>query len=189
MSQTAPTETTDPTPAPDRANAVTVPPRPAPPVRGLWRRFLGVALTLALLWAALTGFRADALVFGLPAVLAGAALVFLLPASPGWRLSPRGALAFALWFAVQSVRGAVDVALRAFAPAMPLSPGFRPYPLNLPPGAPRILFLNAITLLPGTLSAEIADDRVIVHMLDTGADLKADLGALEARVAAFFALT
>jgi len=153
-----------------------------------WRRCATTALTLALLWAVMTDFRADALIFGLPAILTGAGLVFLLPPGPGWRLSPRGALVFGLWFAVQSVRGAVDVSLRALSPRLPLRPGFRRHPLTLPAGAPRILFLNTITLLPGTLSAEVAGDEVIVHMLDTRADLAADLGALEARIMALFAL-
>jgi multicomponent Na+:H+ antiporter subunit E len=159
---------------------------PAPLAR--WRRFLVNALALALLWGILTDFRVDALVFGVPAILAGAALVFLIPQSPSWRLSPRGALAFVLWFAVQSVRGAIDVALRALAPSLPLRPGFRTYRPALPQGAPHITFLNTITLLPGTLSAEVAGDQVVVHMLDTRADLNAELGALESRIADLFGL-
>lgn len=154
-----------------------------------WRRFALRLGVLTLLWLLLTDLRLDALAFGVPAILLGAGLAFLLPATPGWRISPRGALAFALWFALQSVRGAVDVAARAMAPRMPLRPGFRNHPLTLPAGAPQLLFLNTITLLPGTLSAEVAGDEVIVHMLDTRADLAADLGALQARVAALFALS
>ncbi len=188
MTQTAPAARNTRIDPPGAANAVTVHQAPEPPVASHWRRFLATALALSLIWGALTGFRSDALIFGLPAVLAGAGLVFLLPSRPGWRLSPRGALTFVLWFAAQTVRGAVDVALRAFSPAMPLRPGFRRYPIALPQGAPRVMFLNTITLLPGTLSAEIAGDQVIVHMLDTSADLNADLGALETRIAALFAL-
>lgn len=151
-------------------------------------RFLVKIVVLALIWGILTGFRADAVAFGAVAVLAGAALVFLLPTSPGWRLSPAGAVRFALWFARQSVLGAVDVSRRAFSPRMPLHPGFRSYRPALPDGAPRIMFLNTITLLPGTLSAEIAGESVIVHMLDSRADLDGDLKQLETRIAALFAL-
>ena len=154
-----------------------------------WPRFLITLVVLALIWGILTEFRLDAIVFGLPAVLFGAALVFLMPAVPGWRLSLPGALRFARFFAVQSVLGAIDVALRAFSPRMPLRPGFRHYPLTLPAGAPRIVFLNTVTLLPGTLSAEVREDEVIVHMLDTRADLAASLGALETRVSDLFAVS
>jgi multicomponent Na+:H+ antiporter subunit E len=160
--------------------------RPRPP---RWPRFVVTLVVLALLWGVLTEFRIDALAFGLPAVIAGAALVFMMPAVPGWRMSPRGALEFILFFAVQSVKGAVDVALRAFSPRMRLCPGFRTYPLALPEGAPQVVFLNTITLLPGTLAAELRPGEVVVHMLDTRADLAADLGALEARVAALFSLS
>jgi len=164
----------------------TVPPAP-PPVRRA-RRFLASALVLALLWGGLTGWRWDGWVMGAPAVLLGAGLGLLLPAGPRWRLSPRGAVVFAVWFAIQSVRGAVDVSRRALSPSLPLRPGFRSHPLRLPPGPARVVFVNTITLLPGSLAAEIAGDRVIVHMLDTGADLAADLDRLERRVRALFAL-
>lgn len=163
--------------------------KPTLPRATLWWRFVFRFLVLVLLWGLLTGFRVDALVFGLPAALAAAALVFLIPPAPSWRLSLRGAVVFALWFALQSVRGAVDVARRAFAPSLPLRPGFRSYNPSLPQGAPHILFLNTITLLPGTLAAEVVGESVIVHMLDTRADLDADLGDLEQRVAALFSLT
>jgi len=164
-------------------------PAGALPLRPRWRRFLSALVMLALLWALLTDFRPDTWAFGLPAVLAGAALVFVLPGAPGWRLSLSGSLAFALWFAVKSLHGATDVAIRAIAPRMPLRPGFRAFTPALPQGAPRVMFVNTITLLPGTLSAEIAGDAVIVHMLDTRTDLDADLAALETRIAAMFGLT
>lgn len=154
-----------------------------------WRRFASNFVALMLIWLILTDFRLDALVFGIPAVFAGSALVFLTPSTPRWRLSPYGAGGFVIWFAIQSVRGAVDVAWRAFSPALPLQPGFGCYSPALPEGAPRILFVNTITLLPGTLSAEISGSDVIVHMLDKSADLQADLRALELRVAALFGLS
>ena len=152
------------------------------------RRCLLSVLVLSAIWGALTGWRADALIFGIPAAMVGAALPFLFPQTPRWRLSVRGALVFALWFAAQSVRGAVDVALRAFAPEMGLRPCFRPYPLTLPQGAPRVMFINTITLLPGTLSAEVMGDTLIVHMLDARTDLAPPLADLEARIRALFAL-
>ncbi|MGY6548743.1 MAG: Na+/H+ antiporter subunit E [Roseinatronobacter sp.] len=167
--------------------ALALRPKPQPPM-ARWRQFGVMLVALAVLWGVLTEFRVDALVFGVPAVLVGAGLLLVMPGTPAWRLSPRGAIAFALWFAVQSVRGAVDVAWRAFSPDMRLRPGFRSYQPVLPEGAPRIVFLNTITLLPGTLSAEIEGAEVIVHMLDTRADLQAELAALEARVAALFAV-
>lgn len=165
---------------------------PAPRPVGRRRRLVVSVVVLALLWGGLTGWRLDSWAMGVPAVLLGAALGQLMPAGPRWRLSLRGALVFAVWFTVQSVRGAVDVSRRAFSPQMPLRPGFRRYPLSLPPGPARVTFVNVITLLPGTLSAEIEAEAVppmvVVHMLDNRADLQGDLGVLEDRVRALFAL-
>lgn len=161
---------------------------PPPTRRAHVGRFAVNVLLLALIWGGLTDWRVDALVFGVPAVLLGAMIPLLLPYRPIWRLSLTGALRFALWFAVQSFRGATDVAWRAFAPHLPLRPGFRSHPLTLPHGAPQVMFINTITLLPGTLSAEVQGDRLIVHMLDTRADLAGDLAMLETRIRALFAL-
>ena len=146
-------------------------------------------MVLAGLWVMLTGGSAESWIMGGPAVLLGTALIFIYPAPPAWRLSPVGAVRFILWFTLQSVRGALDVARRALAWHLPLAPGSRVYRTMLPAGAPRLLFANAITLLPGTLTAGIEGDRLVIHMLDTTADLDSELAALERRVAALFALS
>lgn len=145
-------------------------------------------MALALLWAGLTGGAAETWVLGLPAVLAGTAILWRAAPLPVVRISVLGALGFAVWFLWQALRGAVDVAARALDPRLPVAPGYRRHPLTLPPGAPRLVMANAITLLPGTLTAEIGEDHLIVHMLDRRTDLAADLAALEARVRALFAL-
>ncbi|NYS25652.1 Na+/H+ antiporter subunit E [Rhodobacteraceae bacterium 2376] len=159
------------------------------------RRLVWTVAVLTLLWGGLTGWDPEGWFMGVPAVLAGAALAMMLPWPAYWRLSPLGALRFAGWFAVQSVRGAVDVSRRALSPDMRLRPGFRHYPLQLSPGAARTVFINTITLMPGTLSAQIdpadgdhPDDRLLVHMLDTEADLTGALQVHEARIRAAFAL-
>lgn len=152
-------------------------------------QFMTLAAALALVWAMLTDWRLESWVFGAPAVLLGAGVGLVLPYRPSWRFSARGLLLFMAWFAVQSVRGGCDVALRAISPRPRLRPGFRSWPLTLPGGAPRVLFVNAITLLPGTLSAEVEGDLLTVHMLDTHADLDAELGHLERRVRALFGLS
>lgn len=147
------------------------------------------ALVLSLLWLGLTGGGAEAWAFGIPAILAGIALVQMFPPATRWRLSPMGTLRFVLWFAWQSVLGSVDVAARALAWRVRVRPTFRHYHTALPEGAPRLVFANAITLLPGTMSAGMNGTALVIHMLDRGADLEAELGALERRVAALFAIS
>lgn len=173
-------------------------PRPAPVQAGAGpgpasrRRRLtagaGAAVALALGWAGLTGGAAGTWVFGAPAVLTGALLAARTAPARGHRLSPAGALGFALWFVVQAWRGGWDVARRALDPRATVAPGWHRRRLRLPAGAPRLVMANAVTLLPGTLSAELRDDCLTVHLLDRRADPEADLAALEARVRALFAL-
>ncbi len=176
-----------------RADDAVAPPRPEAPAAAAAprsrfdRAALGLGV-LAGLWAVLTGGAVESWVIGAPAVLVAGALIFVFAPAPRWRIAPLGALRFVLWFAAQSVRGAVDVARRALSWHLPIRPGCRTWRTALPAGAPRLVFANAITLLPGTLTAEIDGDRLVLHMLDTRADLDAEVGALEARIAALFAL-
>ncbi len=116
-------------------------------------------------------------IIGGPCVAAGAALCeAMAPARPS-RISPAGVLRFALFFAVEAVRGATDVALRAVGIRSALDPGFVEIRVNLPPGAPRILFANALSLLPGTLTADLQGSRATIHVIDRNADIDADSGA------------
>lgn len=140
------------------------------------------------LWLVLTGGDYDSLALGIPAVALACALAVATTPATRWRLSLPGALRFALWFAWQSVLGASDVARRAFSPRMKLAPGFYRYAMRLPQGAPRIFFANAVSLLPGTLSAELEGGDVVVHSLDRRLDTHAELAVLELRVAALFDL-
>jgi multicomponent Na+:H+ antiporter subunit E len=70
---------------------------------------------------------------------------------------------------------------------MPLEPAFLDYNLSLPNGAPRLFMANVVSLLPGTLSAELLEGCLKVHVLDVKADVVAELQSLESRVAAVFA--
>lgn len=179
-------------PAPIRApanvpSAAVIPSEPAPERPRAAMALLSGA-GVALFWAGLAGTGAEGWLFGAPAVLAGGAIGWALAPATGWRIAPLGALRFAGWFAAQAVRGSVDVALRAFHPRLPVAPGWRRHPVMLPPGAPRLVMANAITLLPGTLTAELHDDHMILHLLDVREDPSAELLKLESRVRALFAL-
>lgn len=157
-------------------------------LRRCLRRLLWAVPVTAGLWLVLTGGGPDSLAFGIPAIALAGALAFATTPATRWRIAPVAAFRFAGWFALQSVLGATDVARRAFRLHLALAPGFCRFPTRLPQGAPRIFFANAISLLPGTLSAEIEGASVIVHSLDLRRNTHAELAALEWRVAALFAL-
>ena len=171
-------------------------------------RAVGAGVAAATVWAMMTGpaHWADpsGWIIGAVAVAVVAALAGSAPVRPvagdvpgdaaptPRRLSLPGALRLSGWFALQALRGAVDVARRALSPSLPVAPGWYRYPLRLPRGAPRLVMANAITLLPGTLTAELVeedgDDHLILHLLDARADPAPDLEALETRIRGMFSL-
>lgn len=127
----------------------------------------------------------------LPAALAvGVAglLHAVLGGRRGPRLSCRGALRFAPYFLRAALVGGLDVARRALSPTMPLDPGLWRYSIRLPDGPPRVLFVNCLSLLPGTFSADLEGSELTVHLLARDASGPGRLRELEERVAGLFGL-
>ena len=127
----------------------------------LWRGALFTAL-----WWVLAGGRADSWgVGGVSIILALASSLVLLPPAKG-RFSPLGLAAFVGFFLVQSVKGGIQVAAMALRPRLDLAPVLLEVPITLPPGPARVLLINTLSLLPGTLSVRIEGDRLRLHVLD-----------------------
>ena len=143
-------------------------------------------VTLALLWVVLTEGDLGTPWLGFLAIVAAtlSSLVLLPPAGRSW--SPVGAGRFAGFFLRQSAVGGIDVALRALKPGLDLDPALVEYETRLPEGGARVLFANTISLLPGTLSAEVRDRRLLVHTLAASPGLQEELRLTEEAVARLF---
>ena len=153
------------------------------------RGILSSTAILAALWWLIVQGRADAWLIGLPAVaLATFASVHLgnqaLP-----RLTLTGLPGFLGLFLRESVRGGIDVARRTLGPTLRIQPGFRRYRLNISHPAARVLLINCIGLLPGTLAADLDGDHADLHLLDLAANHDPQLLQLEAAIARLFGLT
>lgn len=117
----------------------------------------------------------------------GATLASLLLLPPGPQRVRVAALArFVPFFLHEAVRGGLDVAGRALHPRLPLQPGLIDYPLRLPEGPARVFFATTISLLPGTVSAWLAETHLRVHVLDSSRPVQARLRELEERVGRVF---
>ena len=135
------------------------------------------------LWWVLAGGRADSWgVGGVSVILALAASLVLLPPAKG-RFSPLGLAAFVGFFLVHSVKGGIQVAAMALRPRLDLAPAMLDLPIALPPGSARVLLVNTLTLLPGTLSVRIEGDRLRLHVLDRRLPIVEELRAVEAAIA------
>jgi multicomponent Na+:H+ antiporter subunit E len=152
--------------------------------------FVGAAVFRAtaflLVWWVLAEGRADSWGVGIVSVLlALAASLYLLPPGNG-RLHPVAVLKFAGFFLYESVRGGILVAARAFRPRLDLAPAFLDVPVSLPEGAARVLLVNTLNLLPGTVSVTLAGNHLCLHVLDKRLPVAEEVAQAEARIAALF---
>ncbi len=157
-----------------------------PASQGLWPRILRRGLLFALVWWILVGGEIASWWIGVPAVLlaATASVALLSPVTFVWF----ELLRFVPFFLIRSFLGGVDVAWRAIHPAMPIAPDLVEYPLQLPSGLPCVFLANTVSLLPGTLSAELDSNCLKVHVLNGRKDVLSELETLERRVAALFGI-
>ncbi len=149
-----------------------------------WSIIASRTLLFSLIWWILTDGAALSWWVGVPAVvLAVVVSVALIPSAP---LVNYQLLRFVPFFFTRSLMGGADVAWRAFHPRMPIAPDLVEYTLRLPPGLPRVVMANTVSLLPGTLSAELNQRVLKVHVLDRTTDFVAELEAVEQGVGRMF---
>ena len=151
-----------------------------------FKRFAFRTVLFALLWWILTQGAMNSWLVGAPvvvfAVLASGVLL------PGVSWSLPGIARFVPFFLWRSLYGGVDVARRALHPRLPISPRLFDHRWRLPPGLPRVFMANTVSLLPGTLSAELYEEHLRVHVLDETRAISRELQVLEKKVARVFGL-
>lgn len=147
-----------------------------------------VVLLATAWWALAAPAAADAWIVGGFAVLVGALLHGALGGGRRVRIRLKGLAVFLPFYLNAVLRGGFDVSRRALAPALPVAPGLLPYRIRLEDGPARVFFVNAISLMPGTFSADLSGERLTVHLLADDGRVEARIRALEERVAALFDL-
>lgn len=141
------------------------------------------------LWWILAEGRIDTWGIGAIAVVSAVIVSLrLLPVS-AVRVSLPGLAAFICLFIWNSVRGGVQVALAAFRGRTALRPGILEMRLELPPGGGRILLVNTLGLMPGTLGVELDDDRLRVHVLDERLPIAEEAREIERAIGRLFKVT
>lgn len=151
-------------------------------------RLLGRVILFSVAWWIIAEGAASSWLFGGPFVLFASLASLRLTPQRLWRLDIAGGVRFLGFFAYHSLLGGVDVALRALRPSMPIAPGFVRCPLRLARGPARVLLTDTVSLLPGTLSAGIEGDTLVMHVLDCTAPVIEEVRVVEERVAAALSL-
>ena len=141
---------------------------------------------MACIWLMLTGWDPLSWYFGAAAIVLGLVVLCFLRKTPAFLIYPRGIIPFMGTFTRQSVMGGIDVAWRALNPRYTIAPRVMTYNFRLKNEIARACMANVISLLPGTLSLELQEGSVLVHLLDEKfSDIK-ELRILEKRIAALF---
>lgn len=144
-------------------------------------------LVFALLWWIVTD-GAGSWTFGIPVIALAVVASHRLQQTRGPLPRPLALLRFIGFFLHQSLRAGIDVARRALRPELRLAPAMIEFRLQLPAGRARILLVDTLSLLPGTLSAELNDDCLCLHVLDTELPIETEVRTVERLVAAVFGI-
>jgi multicomponent Na+:H+ antiporter subunit E len=136
----------------------------------------------SLIWFLLTGDDWKSWLVGLPVVILASWSILRLRSSSERLINLVGLLKFLPYFFWESVLGGIDVASRVLQPKMRIAPGFLKYRIRLTQPSARRLFVNTLSLLPGTLAADLQGESLSIHALDTGAELNDELIRLERMV-------
>lgn len=74
-----------------------------------------------------------------------------------------------LWYLVifilECLKANFDVAYRVLHPGLPIKPGIVKAKVNLRTDIARTILANSITMTPGTLSVDIADEDIFIHWI------------------------
>ncbi len=140
----------------------------------------------AVLWWGLTEGAVESWLVGVPTVIAATITSRRLGHAPAGRWSVTGVLQFVGFFAVESLRAGIDVARRAFT--LDIRPRIVTYESSLEDASALALVCGAVSLLPGTLTAEVRAGVLHVHTLDGRLPVEEELRLLERRVAAMLSL-
>ena len=136
-------------------------------------------VSFAFFWGVLTAGTAWGV--GIPVIcLATAASLHTAPEN---RWSLAGIARFLPYFFWNSLRGGIDVASRALSPGLPIDPAVIRYEVSLDSTGARVLMANTVTLLPGTLSADLQGKVLLVHVLNRSGPFMEMLATLERRIA------
>ncbi len=146
--------------------------------------FLARVLLYGLLWVVLTGGRMESGLLGVPTVLMAAWISGKTQGFSTGRFSISGGVRFMGFFLKASLISGFDVIQRALHPRLSLHPDLIDYRLSLTTDTARIFMADVVSLLPGTLSANLAEANLTVHVLDCEMPIHTELRALEKRVAA-----
>ncbi len=147
-----------------------------------------LAVLLSLFWLALSGyFKTLLLSLGVVSVIIVMIMVIRMEAAEkGDYALPNiiKVLGFLPWLIVEVIKSNLEVARIIIDPKMPISPTMVTLTGTQKTDFGRMIYANAITLTPGTLTVDLGDNRFRVHALTRGTAEFLLAGEMDRRVTA-----
>ena len=143
-------------------------------------------IIFALLWLLLTEASWISLVIGIPAIAVAAYTSKRIAGDLPYSISFLAALKFLAYFILESFKGGFDIARRAFSFKSNVQPHYIHYETSLPAGLPQILFSSTVSLLPGTLTADSSENKLLVHALVSSNTIETEISKCEQYIQAIF---
>lgn len=150
-------------------------------------RAVSLAVFLALLWLLLSGHFTDPLLlgFGAASVLAVVFIAYRKDA-----LDTEGhpiqlllrALLYWPWLLKEIVLANIDVAKAILSTPMTIAPSVFTVTGSQKSELGRVIYANSITLTPGTVTIDLADDKLTVHALTRAGREGVESGEMDRRV-------
>lgn len=151
------------------------------------KRFVGTTLTLFGIWLLLSGLYDPLhMAEGLLCAVLVAWLQTRSVRSSGSPFLWRRFLRYLPWLLTRIVMSSFHVAYLALHPRAPISPRLIRYRTQLCDRAAIVLLANSITLTPGTITADVASQELVVHAIDDASAGDLLNGEMERRVARVF---
>lgn len=144
------------------------------------KKVLSLIVVLILFWVLLSpAMTIESVLIGL-AVVVGVVFLnreLLEEGQDSFKLSLkqiRNFTVFILHLIKEIIKANIDVAKIVLSPSMPVSPAFIKMPIKFKRDTNKVIYANAVTLTPGTLTVDVTDTEYLIHVLTTsaGEDLK-----------------
>lgn len=138
------------------------------------RRKLSAFIVFLVLWLVLTGFNLEELVVG-----AGVSLILSLLVGQviGYDLKVKDLLTLVKYvvlymplFIFKLIQANLQMAKIVLDPKLPIKPGFVTIKTGLKRDISKLSLANSITLTPGTLSVDLAEDTLLIHWVQVNGD-------------------
>ncbi len=154
-----------------------------------YKKITACLLLYSTIWFIFTGTDYSSWILGAPAIILATALNMYFTSSSKWSFSLSGFVIFIIFFFKQSFLSGFDVMRRTLSPRLNINPGLISYTTFLPKGPAMIFLINTISLLPGTISADLNRNIITVHTIDKELPVWDNILNLEAKIACLFRLT